>query len=43
MSGLFGHALLAWLITAGPALLLMTFLLTPVMHRVSRLAPVAAD
>jgi uncharacterized protein (DUF2062 family) len=43
MSGLFGHALLAWLLTAGPALLLMTLLLTPVMHRVSRLAAVAAD
>jgi uncharacterized protein (DUF2062 family) len=37
MSGLFGHALLAWLLTAGPALLLMTVLLTPLMHRVSRL------
>lgn len=43
MSGLFGHALLAWLITAGPALLLMTLLLTPLMHRVSRLAAVAVD
>jgi uncharacterized protein (DUF2062 family) len=43
MSGLFGHALLAWLLTAGPALLLMTLLLTPVMHRVSRLAAVAGD
>jgi uncharacterized protein (DUF2062 family) len=43
MSGLFGHALLAWLITAGPALLLMTLLLTPLMHRVSRLAVVAGD
>jgi uncharacterized protein (DUF2062 family) len=43
MSGLFGHALLAWLITAGPALVLMTVLLTPLMHRVARLAPVAAD
>lgn len=38
MSGLFEHALLAWLITAGPALLLMTVLLTPLMHRMSRLA-----
>jgi uncharacterized protein (DUF2062 family) len=38
MSSLFGHALLAWLITAGPALLLMTLLLTPLMHRVSKLA-----
>jgi len=43
MSGLFGHALLAWLITAGPALVLMTLLLTPVMHRVSRLSPAEAD
>jgi len=43
MSGLFGHALLAWGITAGPALILMTILLTPVMHRVSRLVPVEAD
>ena len=43
MSGLFGHALLAWLLTAGPALLLMTLLLTPLMHRVSRLAAVAGD
>jgi len=43
MSGLFGHALLAWLITATPALLLMTLLLTPLMHRVSRLAAVAGD
>ena len=42
MSGLFEHALLAWLITAGPALLLMTVLLTPLMHRVSRLAAVEA-
>jgi uncharacterized protein (DUF2062 family) len=43
MSGLFGHALLAWLITAGPALVLMTVLLTPLMHRVSRLAAVAGN
>jgi len=39
MSGLFGHALLAWLITAGPALVLMTILLTPL---ISRLVPVRA-
>jgi uncharacterized protein (DUF2062 family) len=38
MGGLFGHATLAWMITAGPALLLMTLLLTPLMHRVSKLA-----
>ena len=43
MSGLFGHALLAWGITAGPALVLMTALLTPVMHRVARQAAAAAD
>jgi uncharacterized protein (DUF2062 family) len=43
MSGLFGHALLAWLLMAGPALLLMTLLLTPLMHRVSRLAAIAGD
>jgi uncharacterized protein (DUF2062 family) len=43
MSGLFGHALLAWLLTAGPALLLMTVLLTPLLHRVSRMAAVAGD
>ena len=43
MSGLFGHALLAWLLMAGPALLLMTVLLTQLLHRVSRLAAVAAD
>jgi uncharacterized protein (DUF2062 family) len=38
MGGMFGHATMAWMILAGPALLLMTILLTPVMHRVSRLA-----
>ena len=43
MSGLLGHALLAWLITAGPALVLMTVLLTPLMHRVAKLAAVEAD
>jgi uncharacterized protein (DUF2062 family) len=43
MSGLFGHALLAWLITAGPALVLMTVLLTPLMHRVARSAAAVAD
>jgi len=42
MSGLFGHAVLAWPIAAGPALVLMTILLTPLMHRVSRLIPVEA-
>ncbi len=43
MSGLFGRGLLAWLITAAPALFLMTLLLTPLMRHVSRLAPVAGD
>jgi hypothetical protein len=43
MSGMFGHALLAWLIMAGPALLVLTMLLTPLMHRVSRLAAVTGD
>jgi uncharacterized protein (DUF2062 family) len=43
MSGLFGQAVLAWMITAGPALLLMTVLLTPLMHRIVRLAAVSAD
>ncbi len=36
MGGLYEHALLAWLITAGPGLLLLTVLLTPLMHRFSR-------
>jgi uncharacterized protein (DUF2062 family) len=40
MGGLFGHALLAWVLAAGPALLLMTLLLTPVLHLVSRRAAV---
>ena len=40
MGGLFGHALLAWLLAAAPALLLMTLLLTPVLHLVSRRAAV---
>lgn len=43
MNALFGHALLAWLLTAGPALVLMTILLTPLMHRVARTIPVQAD
>ena len=41
--GVFGHAMLAWLMLAGPALMLMTLLLTPVMHRVSRLAVFEAE
>jgi len=40
MGGMFGHALLAWLLTAGPALLVLTLLLTPVLHLVSRRAAV---
>jgi uncharacterized protein (DUF2062 family) len=36
MGGLFGHGLLAWLITAAPLLLVMTFLLTPLMHWVGK-------
>ena len=43
MGGLFAHAFLAWLIMAGPALLLMTLLLTPLMSRVSKLAAAEAD
>ena len=38
MSGVFGHALLAWGIAAGPALVLMTVLLTPLMHKMAKLA-----
>jgi uncharacterized protein (DUF2062 family) len=37
MGSMLGHAVLAWSITATPALLLMTLLLTPLMHRVSKL------
>lgn len=37
MGGAISHALLAWSLTAGPALLLLTVLLTPLLHRVSRL------
>ena len=43
MGGLFGHALLAWLLMAAPALLLMTLLLTPLMQRVSKLAAIEPD
>ena len=38
MSGLFGHALLAWLITAGPAMVLITILLSSIFSRVPKLA-----
>ncbi|MFC5863772.1 DUF2062 domain-containing protein [Acidicapsa dinghuensis] len=36
MGGAISHAILAWGLAAGPALLLLTVLLTPVIHRVSR-------
>lgn len=36
MGGAISHAVLAWGLAAGPALLLLTVLLTPVMHKVSR-------
>jgi uncharacterized protein (DUF2062 family) len=38
MGSLFAHGLVAWLVIAGPALLLMTALLTPLMQRVTKLA-----
>jgi len=38
MGGLFGHATVAWMVAAAPALLLMTLLLTPLMSRVAKLA-----
>jgi uncharacterized protein (DUF2062 family) len=43
MSGVFAHATLAWMILAVPTLILITTLLTPVLHRVSKLAAIAAD
>jgi uncharacterized protein (DUF2062 family) len=43
MGSLFGHALLAWLLTAAPALLLLTLLLTPVLHLVSKRVALQAD
>ena len=36
MGGLFAHALLAWVIMATPLLLVMTALLTPMMHWVAK-------
>ena len=42
MGGLLGHGLLAWLLIAIPALLLLTALLTPLMHQVSKLTAVEA-
>ncbi len=43
MGGLFGHGVVAWMITAAPALLLMTLLLTPLMSRVSKLAAAQSE
>ena len=43
MGSLFGHAVLAWLLTATPALLLLTLLLTPVLHVVSRRVALQAE
>ena len=42
MGGLLGHGLVAWLLIATPSLLL-TVLLTPLMHRVSSRAAMLAD
>jgi uncharacterized protein (DUF2062 family) len=42
MSSLFGHALLAWLITAGPAFVLLTLVLTLLLGRVPKLAAAEA-
>ena len=43
MGSVLGHGVLAWVIAAGPALLLMTLLLTPLMGRVSKLAAVEME
>ena len=43
MGGLFGHGLVAWLLIAAPALLLLTGLLTPLLHRVSNRVALLAD
>ena len=43
MSGLFGHALLAWLVTAGPVFVLMTLGLTVLFSRMPRLARAASE
>lgn len=42
MGSLLGHGVLAWLLIATPALLLLTALLTPLMHQVSKLTAVEA-
>jgi len=38
LSGLAGHALFAWLLLAGPAVVLITLTLTPVLRRIPALA-----
>jgi hypothetical protein len=38
LSSLAGHAMLAWLVIAGPAVVLMTFALTMLLRRVPALA-----
>jgi uncharacterized protein (DUF2062 family) len=43
MGGLFGHGLVAWLLIAVPTLLLLTVLLTPLLHRVSNRVALLAD
>ena len=43
MGGLFGHGLLAWLLIAAPVSLLLTALLTPLLHRVSNRVAALAD
>jgi hypothetical protein len=42
MSGMAGHALLAWLLIAGPAVLLMTVTLTAMLRRIPALAAIEA-
>jgi len=43
MGNMFGLAMLAWVVTAGPALLLLTLILTPLMARASRLLEAQTD
>jgi hypothetical protein len=42
LAGLFGHAMLAWLLIAVPAVLIMTFMLTVLLRRVPVLAAAEA-
>jgi len=42
LAGIFGHALLAWLLIAAPAVLLLTLGLTVLLRRVPALCPVEA-